>query len=171
MSSLVLILFFLIFIIIISVLVVTITLISRSQNKGLKKAMKELGIAFTPKAPESFWVSREWYDTTFNSRIPSVSGNLEAFSGMPLDQRMNKELVRLQTRQMDLTGGNIMVNGIPWNFIISANDNGSGTIVRTLIAVTGIEMKGLLFEVFLGKPGTIPNENIAEIFSAFMRVQ
>ena len=159
------------FVIVVSLVFMTITLMSKTQNKGLKSAMKELGIAFTPKTPNSFWVGREWYDTTLNSRIPSVSGNLEAFSDMPLDQRMNKELIRLQTRQMGLFMGNVTVGGIYWNYAISTNDNGSGTIIRTLIAVTGNGTKGLLFEVFLGKAGTIPTENIEEIFSAFMRSQ
>ncbi len=159
------------FVIVISLVFMTITIMSRTQNKGLKSAMKELGIVFAPKTPNSFWVSREWYDTTLNSRIPSISGNLEAFSDMPLDQRMNKELIRLQTRQQDLFRGNATVGGIYWNYAISTNDNGSGTIIRTLIAVTGNGTKGLLFEVFLGKAGTIPAENIEEIFSAFMRSQ
>ena len=158
------------FIIIVSLVVMTRTIMSRTQNKGLKSAMKELGIAFSKYTSDSFWASREWYDTTFNSRIQSVSGNLEAFSGMTLEQRMNKELVRLQTRQTDLTGGNAVVNGIPWNYSISTNDNGSGTIIRTLIAVTGNGTKGLLFEVFLGKIGTIPGENIEDILSAFYKL-
>jgi hypothetical protein len=158
-------------VIVISTVYMTISLMSRTQNKGLKSAMKELGIAFSPKTPDSFWVSRTWYDTTFNSRIPSVSGNLETFSDMPLEQRMNKELIRLQTRQKDLFRGNVVVNEIPWNYVMSTNDNGSGTVIRTLIAVTGSESKGLLFEVFLGKVGTFPEENLEEIFSAFMRSQ
>ena len=158
-------------VIVISLVVLTVSVMSRTQNKGLKSAMKELGIAFTPKTPNSFWVSRDWYDTTLNSRIPSVSGNLEAFSDMPLEQRMNKELIRLQTRQQDLFMGNATVGGIYWNYAISTNDNGSGTIIRTLIAVTGNGTKGLLFEVFLGKIGTIPEENLEDIFSAFMRSQ
>ena len=157
------------FIIIIAFVISTRTIMSRTQNNGLNSTMKELGIVFSPFTSDSFLVRREWYDTTFTSRINSVSGNLEAFSGMTLEQRMNKELIRLQTRQTDLTGGNAVVNGIPWNYNISTNDNGSGTIIRTLIAVTGNETKGLMFEVFLGKIGTIPGENIEEILSALMR--
>ncbi len=164
--------FLLIFlIIIVSTIVITVTTMSRTQNKGLKSAMKEMGIAFTPMTKDTFWVTRAWYDTTFASRIPSVSGNFEAFSGVPLEQRMNKELIRLKTGQKDLTRGNAVVNNIPWNYAISTNDNGSGTIIRTLIAVTGYDTKGLLFEVFLGKPGTIPSENIEEILSFITRVQ
>lgn len=164
--------FLLIFlIIVVSTIVITVTLMSRTQNKGLKSAMKEMGLVFTRMTKETFWVSREWYDTTFTSRVPSVSGNLEAFSGIPLEQRMNKELIRLQTGQKDLSRGNAVVNGIPWNYVISTNDNGSGTIIRTLIAVTGDDTKGLLFEVFLGKIGTIPSENIEEILSFLMRGQ
>lgn len=164
--------FLLIFlIIIVSTIVITVTTMSRTQNKGLKSAMKEMGIAFTPMTKDTFWVTRAWYDTTFVSRFPSVSGNFEAFSGVPLEQRMNKELIRLQTGQKDLTRGNAVVNNIPWNYAISTNDNGSGTIIRTLIAVTGYDTKGLLFEVFLGKPGTIPSENIEEILSFITRVQ
>lgn len=164
--------FLLIFlIIVVSTIVITVTTMSRTQNKGLKSAMKEMGIAFTPMTKDTFWVTRAWYDTTFTSRIPSVSGNFEAFSGMPLEQRMNKELIRLQTGQKDLTRGNAVVNDIPWNYAISTNDNGSGTIIRTLIAVTGYDTKGLLFEVFLGKPGTIPSENIEEILSFITRGQ
>ena len=158
-------------IIVMSTVVITVTTMSRTQNKGLKSAMKEMGIAFTPMTKETFWVTREWYDTTFTSRVPSVSGNLEAFSGVPLEQRMNKELIRLQTGQKDLSRGNAVVNDIPWNYAISTNDNGSGTIIRTLIAVTGYDTKGLLFEVFLGKPGTIPSENIEEILSFITRGQ
>ena len=158
-------------IIVMSTVMITVTTMSRTQNKGLKSAMKEMGIAFTPMTKETFWVTRAWYDTTFTSRVPSVSGNLEAFSGVPLEQRMNKELIRLQTGQKDLTRGNAVVNDIPWNYAISTNDNGSGTIIRTLIAVTGYDTKGLLFEVFLGKPGTIPSENIEEILSFITRGQ
>lgn len=158
-------------IIVMSTVMITVTTMSRTQNKGLKSAMKEMGIAFTPMTKETFWVTRAWYDTTFTSRVPSVSGNLEAFSGVPLEQRMNKELIRLQTGQKDLSRGNAVVNDIPWNYAISTNDNGSGTIIRTLIAVTGYDTKGLLFEVFLGKPGTIPSENIEEILSFITRGQ
>lgn len=158
-------------IIVMSTVVITVTTMSRTQNKGLKSAMKEMGIVFSPMTKETFWVTREWYDTTFTSRVPSVSGNLEAFSGVPLEQRMNKELIRLQTGQKDLSRGNAVVNDIPWNYAISTNDNGSGTIIRTLIAVTGYDTKGLLFEVFLGKPGTIPSENIEEILSFITRGQ
>ena len=158
-------------IIVMSTVMITVMTMSRTQNKGLKSAMKEMGIAFTPMTKETFWVTRAWYDTTFTSRVPSVSGNLEAFSGVPLEQRMNKELIRLQTGQKDLSRGNAVVNDIPWNYAISTNDNGSGTIIRTLIAVTGYDTKGLLFEVFLGKLGTIPSENIEEILSFITRGQ